>query len=204
MTSSVLNLMPMLNQEPDYASLGQWGKAPLMEIPGVTTPAPPTALMPMSLASAAMPDYRTSLYSDVGYGGIGSSLPIPDSNLIGSSAGSGSGVLGWLGGQFNAFGDFAKNSGMVGSIRADGTRDMGWGGLAVGAASSLMNGWMGYQNLKVAKDQLRFQKDAFAKNWSAQKTAMNSAMEDRQRARVASNSSAYESVDSYMAKNRIA
>ena len=46
-------------------------------------------------------------------------------------------------------------------------------------------------------------KRQFQINYGAQKTTINSALEDRQRARVASNSSAYQSVGDYMDKNGI-
>jgi len=62
--------------------------------------------------------------------------------------------------------------------------------------------WLGMQKLGLAKDDLKFQKDAFSKQFDTQKTLTNTEMEDRQRARV-SFSPAAESVDSYMARNRV-
>lgn len=203
MTSSALNLMPMLNQQPDYASLGQWGRAPLMEIPGVTTPVAPSQMVPMST------DRFMGLAGTFGDQAGDYAMPSMGVNPGWASGGmpslgsDGFSLSDWISGKFSALGDFAKSSGMVGSRLSDGTRVDGWGGLAVGAAGTLLNGYMGFQNLKLAKDQLAFQKDAFAKNWGAQKTMLNSQLEDRQRARVASNAGAYESVDSYMGKNRI-
>ena len=85
----------------------------------------------------------------------------------------------------------------------NGTRTDGWGGLALGAASSLLNGWMGMQQYGLAKKQLSEGKRQFDMNWDAQKATTNSALEDRQRARVASNPGAYESIDSYMNRNGI-
>lgn len=96
-----------------------------------------------------------------------------------------------------------KSSGVLGSTDANGIRTDGWGGLALGTAQGLLNAYMGMQQYGLAKDQLAFQKNAFAKNYAAQRDSINTEMEDRQRARVASNANAYESVSSYMDKNRI-
>ena len=93
---------------------------------------------------------------------------------------------------------------LVGYKKADGTNINGLGGLALGAASGLGNLWMGMKNYGLAKDQLAFQKDAYAKNYAAQKQTTNASLEDRQRARVAANPAAYVSVSDYMAKNGIA
>jgi len=65
-----------------------------------------------------------------------------------------------------------------------------------------LDAWLGIQKLGLAKDDLKFQKDAFSKQFDTQKTLTNTEMEDRQRARV-SFSPAAESVDSYMARNRV-
>lgn len=82
----------------------------------------------------------------------------------------------------------------------DGTGEMGWGGMALGAASSLGNLWLGMKQYGLAKEQLAFSKDSFSKNWGAQVNTTNAALSDRQAARVASNPGAYDSVASYMAK----
>ena len=79
----------------------------------------------------------------------------------------------------------------------------GWGGAALGAASGLMNGFMGMQNYNLAKQQLAFQKQAYEKNLANQTKLTNTALEDRQRARVASNAGAYQSVSDYMRQNGI-
>ena len=92
---------------------------------------------------------------------------------------------------------------LTGGKNADGTTFNGVGGLALGTLSGLGNLFMGMQNYGLAKDQLKFQKDAYNKNYAAQKQTTNASLEDRQRARVASNPTAYQSVSDYMAKNRI-
>ncbi len=90
--------------------------------------------------------------------------------------------------------------GFLGTTDKNGLRTDGWGMTALSAATGLFNGYMGMKQYGLAKDQLNFQKDAFYKNYEAQKSSINSSLEDRQRARVASNSSAYQSVGDYMNK----
>ena len=77
------------------------------------------------------------------------------------------------------------------------------GAPAIGAASALMNGYLGMQNYGLAKDQFNFQKDAFNKNWAAQSKLTNASLSDRQAARVASNPTAYQSVSDYMKANGV-
>jgi hypothetical protein len=72
-----------------------------------------------------------------------------------------------------------------------------------GGVSSIADLWSGMQQLNLARDQLAFQKDAFNKNWAAQRTTTNTALADRQRARLGANPTGYESLDSYMGKNGI-
>lgn len=79
----------------------------------------------------------------------------------------------------------------------------GWGGMALGAASGLMNAYMGLQQLGLAKESLAFSKDSFNKQYTNQTKLTNANLEDRQAARVASNSGAYQSVGDYMNKNRV-
>lgn len=92
---------------------------------------------------------------------------------------------------------------MLGYTDDKGMKFGGWGGLALGAAQGVMNGWLGMQQLDLAKDALSFNKEQFNKNYAAQRQTTNTALEDRQRARVASNAGAYESVGSYMNNNGI-
>jgi len=91
----------------------------------------------------------------------------------------------------------------LGKKNADGSVDMGWGGMALGAAQGLGNAYMAMKQYGLAKDSLAESKRQFQLNYDAQKSATNSALEDRQRARVASNAGAYQSVGDYMDKNGI-
>lgn len=64
---------------------------------------------------------------------------------------------------------------------------------------NLMGAWNGYQQTKIAKQQLAFQKDSFNKQYGAQKNLTNSQLEDRQRRRVMESSDNM-SVADYMNK----
>lgn len=63
--------------------------------------------------------------------------------------------------------------------------------------------YTGMKQYGQAKKALKQQNEHFEKNYAAQRNLVNSQLEDRQRARVASNPGAYESVGTYMDKNRI-
>ena len=84
-----------------------------------------------------------------------------------------------------------------------GTGDMSglqMGQLGLGGVNSLLNGYLGFQNLSLAKKQYQSQLDQFNKQWAANKKLTNASLADRQAARVASNPNAYQSVDDYMKK----
>lgn len=99
--------------------------------------------------------------------------------------------------------NWMKDSGFLGSRDANGMQTQGWGGLALGAAQGLMNGFLGMKQYGLAKKQFNFQKDAWNQNMANQKKTINTQMEDRQRARVAANPTAYQSVGDYMNQNRL-
>ena len=77
-------------------------------------------------------------------------------------------------------------------------------GTGLGILQGLGSAYMGMKQYGLAKDQLQFSKDAFNKNYAAQAKMTNASLMDRQRARVASNPGAYQSVGDYMAQNGIA
>jgi len=109
------------------------------------------------------------------------------------------------GGFMSGIGDWMKSSGFLGGKNADGTQSQGWGGIAVGGAQALGNLYMGMQQYNLAKDALANNKDQFERNYAAQRTTTNGQLEDRQRSRINSSApGAYESVDSYMNKHRVA
>lgn len=90
--------------------------------------------------------------------------------------------------------------GLTGYTKADGTKVNGWGMPALGAANSLLNGWIGLEQLGVAKKSLKEQKRQFDMNWEAQKTSTNRQLADRQAQREAFNPGVAEDTASYMAK----
>lgn len=102
------------------------------------------------------------------------------------------GIGGWL-----------RSTGFLSTKDKNGFETQGWGGPALGLAGAGLNAFMGMKQYNLAKETLQANKDQYAQNFDAQRTTTNSALEDRQRARVASNSGAYQSVGDYMDKNRI-
>jgi len=102
-------------------------------------------------------------------------------------------------GLWSQFMQSMKDNGILTTTDKNGLTTQGIGNMALSAGTGLLNAYTGMQQLGLYKDQLNFQKDAFYKNWDANKSTVNSQLEDRQRARVASNSGAYESVSSYLA-----
>ena len=74
----------------------------------------------------------------------------------------------------------------------------GWGGLALGLGQGLFSGYLGLQQLGMAKKAFAENQRQFNLNYDAQRRTTNAALEDRQRARLASNPGAYQSVGDYM------
>lgn len=106
------------------------------------------------------------------------------------------GIMGGLLGLFNG-------SSAFGGVNKNGTQSMGWAMPALGIAQAGVGLFNGNKQLKLAENQFKEGKRQFDLNYGAQRTTVNSQLEDRQRARVASNPGAYESVGSYLDKNRI-
>ena len=89
---------------------------------------------------------------------------------------------------------------MTGFTDANGNQQVGWGGLALGAAQGLGGAYMGMKQFGLAKDTLKEQQRQYNQNYQAQRTLINSQLSDRQLARVASNPDAYQSETEYMKK----
>lgn len=83
------------------------------------------------------------------------------------------------------------------------TGEVGWGGLALGAAQGIGNAWMGMKQYGLAQDMFKENKRQYNQNYAAQKSMTNSRLSDRQHARVASNPGAYQSEAEYMNQYRI-
>lgn len=97
---------------------------------------------------------------------------------------------------------FSGNS-LFGGTNANGTQSMGWAAPAIGIGQAVLGGINGNKQLGLAESQFKEGKRQFDLNYGAQRQTTNTQLEDRQRARVASNPSGYESVSSYLDKNRI-
>lgn len=166
---------------------------------GVPAPAPA-----VSAAGAANPWSGAALKTNPWTGqpdyaaGLASSPEIGEAlNTVGAAApAAGSSLWGGIG-------DWMDNSGILGKKLADGTTVQGWGSLGLGAATGLMGAYTSMQQLGLAKDTLAFNKQQYAQNFAAQQKTTNAQLEDRQRARVASNPTAFQSVGDYMKKNGI-
>ena len=84
------------------------------------------------------------------------------------------------------------------------TRDkQGVLGPAFQGISALGSLYMGMNQYNLAKETLAANKAQFERNFDAQKATTNASLEDRQRARVASNPGAYQSVGDYMNQNGV-
>ena len=70
----------------------------------------------------------------------------------------------------------------------------------IGAITGGIGAWQGMQQNKLMRENMQQQAGQFREQMNLSKQNINRNLEDRQRARVASNPVAYESVDSYMKK----
>lgn len=70
----------------------------------------------------------------------------------------------------------------------------------VGLFTGGFGAWNGFQQNKLMERNMNMQAAQYREQMNLSKRNYNSKLEDRQRARVASNPTAYESVDSYMKK----
>lgn len=99
--------------------------------------------------------------------------------------------------------DWLSPISIFGGTQSDGTKINGWGSTALGLGQGLWGAYAGMKQLGMAEDMFDESKRQFNKNYTMQRKTLNTAMEDRQRARVASNPTAYQSVGDYMKENRI-
>lgn len=108
-----------------------------------------------------------------------------------------------MGDYMGAAGDWFSNSGFLGKTNADGSKTGGWGMPVISGLSSLASAYMGMKQLGLQRDAFNQSKKEFDMNWGAQQKTVNAQLEDRQKARVASNPGAYQSVDAYMKEKGI-
>lgn len=131
-----------------------------------------------------------------GMGGAGTGTGSTAVNVADNSAG---------GGLMSGFGNIFSSGSLFGSTEASGKQTSGWAMPAINLVTGLLSMQQGKKAEKFAKSQLAESKRQFDMNYGAQRQSINTELEDRQRARVASagGSGAYEDVNTYLEKNRI-
>jgi len=97
-----------------------------------------------------------------------------------------------------------KNAWNGGGTDVNGNQTMNQFSQGLNAVTGLTSAWFGLEKLKQSKKSFSESRKQFALNYGAQKQEYNTRLEDRQAARYASNPNHFESVSSYMDKNRIA
>ena len=115
-------------------------------------------------------------------------------NIIGGNTGGGGGMFGDLFSRQSLFGGTDPNTGISTG---------GWAPLALGGGQAIFGALQGNKATKLAESQFKEGVRQFDLNFNAQRKTINTDLEDRQRARVASNSGAYESVSDYLKKNAV-
>lgn len=130
----------------------------------------------------------------LGQGGYIPQLSLDQSPLLSQSVPS-SIPLDQAGGGPGIFGSLMPTYGANGQMTGQ-----GWGGLALNAASSMFNAYMGMKQYGLAKDQFAESKKQFGMNFDAQRRTTNASLADRQRTRVLDSPGSFESVAEYMSK----
>ena len=170
-------------QQPAYAGMSAWGApAPVAAAPAVPMNGADWEQMPMGTNGLAP---NEGMFA-------GNAVNAP---IVGNTGYAPGTTPGWL--------QSMRDWGVLGSTDKNGLQQQGWGGLALGAAQGLGSLYLGMKQYELAKDTLANNKAQFERNFAAQKQTTNASLEDRQRARVASNSGAYQSVGDYMAQNGV-
>lgn len=126
-----------------------------------------------------------SLVNFPGFGGAASA---------GASLGGSGGGIGSLFSRQSLFGGTDPNTGMSTG---------GWAPVALGAGQAIFGALQGNKAMGLAEKQFKEGQRQFDLNFDAQRKTINTQLEDRQRARNASNSTAYENTDDYLRKNRV-
>jgi hypothetical protein len=179
-----VNGFPAAAPVSEYSSMASWGN-----------PAPNYQLSAGGDGFGLRVDpnqFAPSVGASLGYGGYAS--PVAGTGPIGNSAPPV---------QVGPITQWLRDNGVIGYKAKDGTEQQGWGGLALGAATGLGQLYLGMQQYNLAKEALANSKSQFERNFANQVKTTNTNLEDRQRARVASNAGAYQSVGDYMAQNGV-
>ena len=74
---------------------------------------------------------------------------------------------------------------------------------ALGAIKTLGSLWNSFQQNKMAKESMKFQKEAFATNLANQEQSYNTALEDRINARYVTEGKSQAEADAYIQKNSL-
>lgn len=156
---------------------------------------------PFSDSTAAPFTPELDLSSLGSFGGLGAGSTA--SNSLGMASGPAAATQ--TAGAMSIFDSIFNKESMFGGASPSGAQTGGWVMPAVNILGGIFSMNQGKKAEAFAKDQLKEQRRQFDMNYGAQKQSINTELEDRQRARVASagGSGAYESVDSYLDKNRI-
>ena len=122
---------------------------------------------------------------------------------FGGGAGAGAPVAGGNtgGGMFNNL--FSRQSLFGGTDPNTGMSTGGWAPVALGAGQAIFGALQGNKAMGLAEKQFKEGQRQFDLNFNAQRQTINTQLEDRQRARNASNATAYENTDDYLRKNRV-
>lgn len=120
---------------------------------------------------------------------------------FGGGGGGNAGSGGSGGGMFNNL--FSRQSLFGGTDPSTGLSSGGWAPVALGAGQAIFGALQGNKAMGLAEKQFQEGQRQFDLNFDAQRKTINTQLEDRQRARNASNSTAYESTDEYLRKNRV-
>lgn len=161
------------NQNTALATPGSFMPNFDVNIPGVNVP----------LSSLAMPTSSDLAgFSKMGAMSVADAAPKSATGFMGMLRGqpgvAGDGLTGWLG----------KGENMQ---------------TALGGIQALTGAYLGFQQLRLAKDNLRFQKDSWAKNYANQAQSYNTSLEDRVRARYSASSSDESRIQDYLNRNRL-
>lgn len=187
---------------------------PGMQVPGMPPPLPlpqtgfGTAMGDLSMNQLAnVPGMRAVAvpgFESLGNWGAPTGLPraMGPAPLLPAALDSDIAAATGIGGR-TATGNWFRDSGFLGGNDEFGNFQQGWGGMAIGGLQAGANLFMGMKQYGLAKKQLAEGRRQFDLNYGAQKQTINTQLEDRQKARVASNAGAYEATDSYMARNAI-
>lgn len=110
---------------------------------------------------------------------------------------------GWGGGAPTPGAPWKTSNFWLGGTDDNGNQSIGAAMPMLQGANTLMEGFMGMKKYGLARDTFNQNKREFEMNHGNQVRTTNAQLEDRQRARVASNPGAYQSVDEYMAKHGV-